>query len=211
MTDRSAGAPGPGKLLVVCGPSGVGKTTSLARLRARDPSVWISVSVTTRSPRPAEIDGVHYRFVDDGAFDRLVAQGELLEWAEYAGHRYGTPRHPVLDRLAVGGQVALDLNPRGARQVRAALPQARLVFLAPPSWEDLVRRLTSRGTDPPDVIRRRLAEARAELAAAESDFELILVNDSVEKVVARLQDLLAERWSGRLPSDQPEQPQSVVP
>jgi guanylate kinase len=183
---------GTGKLLILCGPSGVGKTTSLATLQARDPNVWISRSVTTRAPRPGEVDGEHYRFVDDHAFDLLISGGELLEWAQYAGHRYGTPRQPVLDHLACGSTVALDINPAGARQVRAVLPQALLVFLAPPSWEELVDRLSRRGTETPEVIRQRLAEARSEMAAAERDFNLVLVNDSIEDVVARLRTLLAE-------------------
>jgi guanylate kinase len=200
--DRAVGkgsSPAGGTLLVLCGPSGVGKTTSLAMLQASDPGLWLSVSATTRSRRPGEIDGVHYWFVDDPAFDRLIAQDHLLEWAEFAGNRYGTPRRPVLDRLAAGGCVLLDVNPRGAWQVRDALPQARLVFLAPPSWEELVKRLTSRGTEPPEVVQRRLAAAREELAA-EPEFDVRLVNNSVEEVVSELRALLCEpsSWEGGL-------------
>jgi guanylate kinase len=133
---------------------------------------------------------VHYRFVSDAEFDRLVAADELLEWAEFAGRRYGTPRAPVLERLAGGEPVLLEIDLQGARQVRRRMPQALLVFLTPPSWEELVRRLVGRGTEGPDVVERRLAVAREELAA-ESEFDRTLVNTSVEDVCSRLVALLA--------------------
>lgn len=178
-------------LVVLSGPSGVGKSTVARELRAHHPQIWVSVSATTRFPRPGEVDGVHYRFVSADGFDRLVADGGLLEWAEFSGNRYGTPRQPVLDHLAGGRSVLLEIDLHGARQVRTAMPEARLVFLAPPSWEELVRRLTGRGTEPPEVIERRLATAREELAA-EPEFDVTLVNTSVGDVVARLLALTAE-------------------
>jgi guanylate kinase len=158
-------------------------------LRRAFPEVWVSVSVTTRSPRPGEVDGVHYAFLDDAAFDRLVAQDELLEHAEFAGRRYGTPRGPVVERLGAGVPVLLEIDLQGARQVRERMPGARLVFLAPPSWEELVRRLVGRGTEPPEVVQRRLDAARTELAA-EPEFDLTLVNTSVREVCERLVALL---------------------
>jgi len=154
-------------------------------LRAHHPEVWLSVSATTRFPRPGETDGVHYRFVSREQFEKLVAEGGFLEWAEFAGNLYGTPRQPVLDTLAAGRPVLLEIDLQGARQVRAAMPGARLVFLTPPSWDELVRRLTGRATEPPDVVERRLKVAQEELAA-ESEFDMTLVNTSVPEVVAQL-------------------------
>ncbi|MEV1006998.1 guanylate kinase [Streptomyces sp. NPDC049881] len=182
MTDRP-------RLTVLSGPSGVGKSTVVAHLRKAHPELWLSVSATTRRPRPGERHGVQYYFVDDGEFDKLVANGELLEWAEFAGNRYGTPRRAVLERLERGEPVLLEIDLQGARQVRASMPDARLVFLAPPSWDELVRRLTGRGTEPPEVIERRLAVARTELAA-ETEFDITLVNTSVEAVAAELLALI---------------------
>ncbi|GAA2732386.1 guanylate kinase [Actinocorallia aurantiaca] len=179
------------RLTVLSGPSGVGKSTVVARLRESHPEVWLSVSVTTRRPRPGETDGVQYFFTDDEGFDRLVASGELLEWAEFAGNRYGTPRRPVEERLAAGVPTLLEIDLQGARQVRESMPEALLVFLAPPSWDELVRRLTGRGTEPPDVIERRLEAARVELAA-EKEFDLTLVNHSVQGVCDELLALLAD-------------------
>jgi len=180
------------RLTVLSGPSGVGKSTVVAEIRRAHPEVWLSVSVTTRAPRPGETHGVQYYFVDDAGFDRLVAEGELLEWAEFAGNRYGTPRRPVVERLAAGRPVLLEIDLQGARQVRRAMPEAMLVFLAPPSWEELVRRLVGRGTEPADVIERRLAAARVELAA-EKEFDVTLVNTSVQDVCDELLTLMAVR------------------
>jgi guanylate kinase len=148
------------------------------------------VSATTRFPRPGEVDGVHYRFVSVSEFARMVEAGELLEWAEFAGNFYGTPKEPVLERLSAGVPVLLEIDLQGARQVRAAVPDSLLVFLAPPSWDELVRRLTGRGTEAPDVITRRLDTARVELAA-EAEFDVTLVNTSVEEVCERLITLVA--------------------
>jgi guanylate kinase len=188
LTDTPSGVaeqPKMPRLLVLSGPSGVGKSTLLQVLRAECPDLWISVSATTRHPRPGERHGVEYYFTDRAEFDAMVADGLLLEWAEFAGNRYGTPRAPVLDRLAAGDSVLLELEIQGARQVKKQIPEAVLVFLAPPSWEELVRRLTGRGTEPADVISRRLQVAREELAA-EAEFDVTLVNTSVQDVVAEL-------------------------
>ncbi len=177
------------RLTVLSGPSGVGKSTVVGYLRKVHPEVWLSVSVTTRKPRPGERDGVQYHFVDDDEFDKLIANGELLEWAEFAGNRYGTPRQAVLERLEAGVPVLLEIDLQGARQVRQTMVEARLVFLAPPSWDELVRRLTGRGTESPEVIERRLSVARVELAA-ESEFDITLVNTSVEDVARELLALM---------------------
>ena len=172
-------------LVVLSGPSGVGKSTVVKALRAEHPEVWLSVSATTRFPRPGETHGVHYRFVSREEFAELVESGGLLEWAEFAGNLYGTPRQPVLDNLAAGRPVVLEIDLQGARQVRAVMPRAKLVFLAPPSWDELVRRLTGRGTEDAAVVERRLAVAREELAA-ETEFDVTLVNTSVPEVVGQL-------------------------
>jgi len=174
-------------LIVLSGPSGVGKSTVVSRLRKQAPQVWVSVSATTRRPRPGEVDGVHYRFVNDEEFDELVSDGAMLEWAEFSGNRYGTPRAPVAKRLAGGEPVLLEIELQGARQVRESDPDALLVFLAPPSWEELVRRLTGRGTESPEVIARRLEAAKVELAA-EAEFDHTVVNTSVDDAVNALLD-----------------------
>ena len=174
---------------MLSGPSGVGKSTVLARIREAYPQVWTSVSVTTRPPRPGEVDGREYYFVDEEEFDRLIVSGDLLEWATFVGHRHGTPRAPVEAKLAAGVPVLLEIDLAGARQVRTADPDALLVFLAPPSWDELVRRLNGRGTEAPEIIRRRLDEARVELAA-EPEFDVTLVNTSVQEVCDELVALM---------------------
>jgi guanylate kinase len=161
----------------------------VAHLRARHPEIWPSVSATTRSPRPGEVAGKHYDFVSSAQFAAMVTRGEFLEWAEFAGHAYGTPRAPVEAHLASGVPVILEIELNGARQVRASQPDALFVFLAPPSWEVLVKRLSGRGTEAPDVVARRLEVATVELAAA-AEFDVTLVNDDVEEVCARLLALM---------------------
>lgn len=182
-------APGRGRLLVLSGPSGVGKSSVVARIRAQRPDIHFSVSATTRAPREGEVDGVHYRFVDRDRFEQMIAGGQLLEWAEFAGHLYGTPSAPVEEALAAGRDVLLEIELQGARQVRDSAPGAIRVFLAPPSWEVLVERLQGRRTEPEDVIARRLATARVELAA-EGEFDHTVVNASVDEAAERILRLL---------------------
>jgi guanylate kinase len=179
----------PARLVVLSGPSGVGKSTVVRQLRAAHPEVWISVSATTRLPRPGEVDGVHYHFLNRSEFLRRARNGEFLEWAEFAGHLYGTPRDEVTRRLAEGSSVLLEIDLQGARQIRRTYPDALLVFLKPPSWEELVRRLTERATEPPDLVQRRLATAREELAA-ESEFDMTVINTNVRAVCEQLVALL---------------------
>jgi guanylate kinase len=158
-------------------------------LRAERPDIWLSVSVTTRSPRPGEVNGREYHFVSDAAFAAMVARGELLEWATFAGQKYGTPKAPVAERAAGGVPTLLEIDIEGARQVRQSVPGALLVFLAPPSREELARRLTGRGTEPPDVIARRLEVARQEIEAGR-EFDITLVNTSVKDVCRQLVTLM---------------------
>lgn len=174
------------RLTVLAGPTAVGKGTVVAALRRRHPELTVSVSATTRPPRPGEVDGTHYHFVSDRRFDELVDSGQMLEWAIVHGrNRYGTPRGPVEAALAAGHPVLLEIDLAGARQVRHTMPDAELVFLAPPSWEHLERRLLGRGTEGPEERARRLATARVELAA-ESEFDRIVINDDVERAAAEL-------------------------
>jgi guanylate kinase len=173
------------RLTVLSGPSGVGKGTVVAAVRRRHPDVYLSVSVTTRARRPGETDGVHYRFVAQEVFDRMVEDGALLEHDAHLGASYGTPAAPVQEQLDRGVPVLLEIDMEGARQVRASVPGAHLVFLAPPSWDELQRRLRGRGTEDPERVRERLARAREEMAA-EPEFDEVIVNDDVEAAADRL-------------------------
>ncbi len=174
------------RLTVLAGPTAVGKGTVAADVRRRYPRVHLSVSATTRPPRPGEVDGVHYHFTDEARFDALVAQGAMLEWAVVHGrHRYGTPSGPVQRALDAGSPVLLEIDLQGARQVRLAMPHARFVFLAPPSWHELERRLVGRGTEGPAERERRLVTARLELAA-EAEFDVTVVNDDVPRAADEL-------------------------
>jgi guanylate kinase len=185
-----AGDTGEARLTVLSGPSGVGKDAVLAAVRRRHPEVWVSTSVTTRQPRPTETDGVEYHFVSRDEVAAMIESGDLLEHAEYAGNIYGTPRGPVLQRLSEGRPAFLVIELQGMRQVRKLMPDAQFVFLAPPSFEELERRLVGRGTEPEEVRRERLDQARIELAS-EAEFDIALVNDSVERAADELVSLIA--------------------
>lgn len=157
----------------------------MARLMQDVPDAWVSVSATTRAPREGEVDGQHYLFLEPEEFDRMVAEDGLLEWAEYAGNRYGTPRATVEERMAAGQQVILEIEVQGAFQVREKMPQAHLVFIEPPSMEELEARLRGRGTETEEAIARRLATAQVELSR-KMEYDKRLVNDSVERAAAEL-------------------------
>ena len=181
---------GRSRLVVLAGPTAVGKGTVSAYIRDHVPEVWLSVSATTRAPRPGEVDGVHYHFVSDAEFDAMVARGEMLEWAVVHGRaKYGTPRRPVEEALDAGRLAMLEIDLQGARQVRQSMPEALFVFLAPPSWDELVRRLVGRGTEGEEERDRRLATARRELAAAE-EFDAVIVNDDVRRAAEELVSLM---------------------
>ena len=176
--------------MVLAGPTAVGKGTVAAAVRRHHPEVWISVSATTRPPRPGEIDGYHYHFVTDDEFDALITRGDLLEWAVVHGvARYGTPRAPVEEARAAGRPSLLEFDLLGARQVRESMPEALFVFLKPPSWEELVRRLVGRGTESEEERRRRLDTAVAEMAA-ESEFDVTIVNHEVHAAADELVTLM---------------------
>ena len=184
---------------MLAGPTAVGKGSVAAYVREHHPEVWISVSATTRPRRPGEVDGVHYHFVSNEEFDRLVVDDALLEWAVvHRAARYGTPRAPVDEALAAGRPALLEIDLQGARQVRERMPGALFVFLAPPSWEELVSRLIGRGTEDAATIARRLAHAREEMAA-EAEFDVTVVNDSVDHAAEELVSLLGSRLFTNLP------------
>lgn len=177
--------------MVLAGPSGVGKTSVVAALREKLPELYFSVSATTRDPRPGEIDGVHYRFVGPAGFDRLLERGELLEWAEIHGglQRSGTLRAPVEEAVSAGRPVLVEVDLAGARAIKTELTWAVTVFLAPPSWDELARRLRGRGTESAAQYERRLQTAREELASS-GEFDVTLVNEDVQVVAGQLVELL---------------------
>lgn len=192
-----------GRLIVLAGPSGVGKSSLVARLREELPELFFSVSATTRACRPGEVDGRDYRFLTAAEFDALIATGALLEWAEiHAGlHRSGTLRQPVQEALVAGRPVLVEVDLQGARAIKATLPEAVTVFLEPPSFDELARRLRARGTESQAQFARRSETARTEMAARD-EFDVAVVNDDLTTVVARLLDLLVGRAdpAGRTPS-----------
>jgi len=191
-----------GRLFVLSGPSGVGKSTVLSRVRELIPDLWYSVSATTRPRRPGEVDGVNYHFVSPDRFAELIATGRLLEYARFAGNWYGTPRDPVEERLAAGQDVLLEIEVQGARQVREAPglgPEAVLIFLAPPSVTELDRRLVGRGTEDTATIEARRTAARDELAA-EPEFDHTVVNADVRSAAEGLVQLMTgSRPGSRVP------------
>lgn len=189
MTDSTSTGTSTARLTVLSGPSGVGKGSVIAVVRRRHPDVWLSVSATTRAPRPGETDGVQYHFVDSREFDRMAAAGELLEHASYAGNSYGTPRAPVEEQLAAGRPALLEIELQGARQVRRAMPASQLVFLKPPTFQELTRRLRGRGTEDPERVLERLQLAMTEMAA-EAEFDVAVVNDDLEHAADRLVALM---------------------
>lgn len=197
MTDENAS----GRLVVLAGPSAVGKSTVVHRLRAAVDRLYFSVSMTTRAPRPGEVDGVDYFFVTPEEFQDNIDHGRMLEWADIHGgiQRSGTPAAPVQEAMAEGRPVLVEVDLEGARNVKAMMPQAATVFLAPPSWEVLVERLTGRGTEPDEVIARRLETARDELAC-QHEFDHVVVNEDVDEAVAAISAIL----QGKFPHVSPE-------
>ncbi len=177
-------------LTVVAGPTAVGKGTVVRYILENHPEVKLSVSATTRSPRPGEIDGESYFFWSMEQFDANIEAGQMLEYATVHGtNKYGTPKQPVIDAIAAGKLVLLEIDIQGARQVKAAMPEARLIFIAPPSWNELVRRLQTRGTETPEEQERRLASAEVELAA-QSEFDHVVINDEVARCASEVIDLM---------------------
>ncbi|HEY9882322.1 MAG TPA: guanylate kinase [Thermosynechococcaceae cyanobacterium] len=176
-------------LIVLTGPSGVGKGTLLRSLIQRHPELYLSVSVTTRSPRPGEVDGKNYYFVSRNTFERMVANGELLEWADFAGNLYGTPRQAVETQIRQGNRVILEIELQGARQIRKNFPAALQIFILPPSLLELEDRIRHRAQDSEEAIVRRLQSARTEIAAAD-EFDICIVNDDIAKALDRIEATL---------------------
>ncbi|RME76889.1 MAG: guanylate kinase [Planctomycetota bacterium] len=189
MSSEAAGEPAArGRIVVISGPSGAGKSSVIRRLLERDPRYWLSVSLTTRARRPGELDGRDYHFVDRATFERLREQGKLLEWAEVHGELYGTPREPLERAVAEGRIALLDIDVQGAEQIRHSGIEADYVFIAPPSLEELERRLRARGTENAASLARRLAHAREEMAAQDR-YDVVIINDDLDRAAERL-----DRW-----------------
>ena len=178
-----------GKTFIICGPSGVGKGTVVSRLMEADPTLYFSVSATTRAPRPGERDGVDYHFISYEQFQSWIAEGAFLEHAEFVGNCYGTPRRYVDEAMDQGRDVLLDIEIQGAEQIHQKRPEAVRIYIAPPSWEELERRLTGRGTEDGEKIRSRLARGREEFAAAR-DFDYLVINDTVEHAAAEIRAIM---------------------
>lgn len=178
-----------GKTFIICGPSGVGKGTVVAKLLAEDPSLYFSVSATTRAPRPGEEDGKHYHFLSREQFQKWIDEDAFLEHAEFVNNRYGTPKLYVDQAMEQGRDVILDIEIQGAEQVHAKRPEVVRIYIAPPSWEELERRLTGRGTEDADKVRSRLARGREEFASAK-DFDYFVINDTVDQAVAEIRAIM---------------------
>ncbi len=184
-----------GTLFIVSGPSGAGKGTLVKAVADRVPDVWVSVSATTRAPRPGEVEGTHYVFLSSAQFDWLIAEDGLLEWAEVHGNRYGTPREPVERMLAEGRPVILEIDPQGAMQVKEKAPESLLVFITAPSFEELRRRIEGRGAETAEQIQRRLQTAEGEMLFA-GTYDFVVINDDVCRATDELQGII-ERVSAR--------------
>lgn len=178
-----------GKTFIICGPSGVGKGTVVSRLMEADPTLYFSVSATTRAPRAGEADGVHYHFLTRERFQEWIDAGDFLEHAQFVGNFYGTPRRYVDEAMDQGRDVLLDIEIQGAEQIHRKRPEAVRIYIAPPSWEELERRLTGRGTEDGEKIRSRLARGREEFAAAK-DFDYLVINDTVDHAVAEIRAIM---------------------
>lgn len=179
-----------GKTFIICGPSGVGKGTVAARLLADDPTLYFSVSATTRAPRPGEVDGVHYHFLSVEQFEKWIEEDQFLEHAQFVGNHYGTPRLYVDDAMDQGRDVLLDIEIQGAEQIKRKRPDVVRIYVAPPSWEELERRLTDRGTEDMEKVQSRLARGREEIAAAR-DFDYLVINDTVDHAVEEIRAIMA--------------------
>lgn len=184
----------PGHLIVITGPSGVGKGTLLRSLLQRHPELHFSVSATTRPPRPGEVEGKNYYFVDRDQFTEMISRGELLEWAEFADNLYGTPRHAVEEHIRQGNLVVLEIELQGARQIRQTCPEALQIFILPPSLPELERRIRERAQDPEPAIARRLERAKEEIQAAD-EFDIQIINDDLEQALNQLEAALFQNLS----------------
>ena len=178
-----------GKTFIICGPSGVGKGTVVARLLASDPTLYFSVSATTRAPRPGEVDGKHYHFLTQEQFAQWVAEDQFLEHAEFVGNRYGTPRQFIDKAMEQGRDVILDIEIQGAEQVHQKRPDAVRIFIAPPSWDELERRLIGRGTEDMEKVRSRLQRGKEEFLVAK-DFDYFVINDTVDRAVEEISAIM---------------------